>query len=386
LRIAIISDVFYPNIGGAEKRFFEISKRLAINHEIHVFTMQIKNTKKDEYIHNIKIHRFHKINSLYVKGRRKIKPAIIFSIILFFKLIFKKFDLIECNSFPYFPCITTKFISIIKRCPIIITFHEAWGSYWYSYLKYFGIFGRIIELLVARLSNNLIAVSEFTKSLLIRNLKLNPKKIIVIPNGIDLNLIKSIETKKDPNKIIYVGRLNPEKKVDLLIRAFKYALQEYPQIKLFILGEGPELINLKNLVKRLKLNSHVEFLNFLESYEDVLKFIKTCKIIINPSKREGQSIVCLESMALKTPVISVNYSNNALSYIIENNINGILCSPTPKCLGDGIIQLLSNYSLYSSIQKVAYQYSKKYDWNLISKRIEKYYKKVYINKKFFHSF
>ena len=374
--IAIISDVFYPHIGGVEKRFYELSKRLSNNHIIHVFTMQIGNTKKFEKIDNIFIHRFHRINNLYKKGHRKILPSIIFSVKLLFKLLFKKFDLIECNSTPYFPCFVAKFISLLKRAPLSITFHEAWGNYWYDYLGIAGIFGRIIELLVGKLSKNIIAVSEFTKKELIRKIRINPKNIQVIPNGINCSLINQINIEKDYDKITYVGRLNPEKNVDLLIKAFYLINKKFQNKKLYIVGDGPEFKKLKNLSENLGLINKVKFLRSFKLSDDVLKFIKSCGIFIMPSQREGQSIVCLESMASLTPVITINSKENALTNIIKDGHTGLITAPTPELICDCALRIFNDQELYEKIQKSSYSYAINFDWNNISKKLDQYYYKI----------
>ncbi|MHA1268791.1 MAG: glycosyltransferase family 4 protein [Candidatus Helarchaeota archaeon] len=376
MKIAIITDVFYPHIGGVEKRFYELAKRLSKKHKVHVFTMQISNYKKFEIINNIYIHRFHRINNLYVKGRRKILPSIFFSIKLLFKLLFKKFDIIECNSTPYFPCFVAKFISIIKGCPLSITFHEAWGSYWYEYLGNFGVFGRIIELFTGKLSKNIISVSEFTKRKLVSDIKINSENIEVIPNGIDSSLINNIQVEKDFDKITYVGRLNPEKNIDLLIKAFYFVNKRFTNKKLYILGNGPELKKLKELCSDLKLDNKITFIKSFKLSEDVIKFIKSCGIFVIPSRREGQSIVCLESMAALTPVITIDCDGNALRDIIKDGCTGLISKPSPELIGNCIIRFLSDPDLYKKIQKESYLYSINFDWNIISENLINYYYKI----------
>ena len=58
MRIAMIIDLFYPyQLGGAERQFFELAKRLAKRHEIHVFTLKLRGCKPEERYHGINIHR-----------------------------------------------------------------------------------------------------------------------------------------------------------------------------------------------------------------------------------------------------------------------------------------------------------------------------------------
>ncbi|MBD3230472.1 MAG: glycosyltransferase [Candidatus Lokiarchaeota archaeon] len=373
MKIAIISDVFYPHIGGVEKRYYEIAKRLAKKHSVQVFTMQFPNTKRLEAIDNIKIFRFHRIKNLYFNKKRKVSPAILFSIKLFFKLFRKNFDIIECNSTPYFPCFTCKLISIIKRIPLSITYHESWGNYWYEYLGFLGVFGRIIELLTVKLTKNLIAVSNFTKNLLAQQFKIDIKDIKTIPNGVNLKTINNLRVKKDLNKIIFIGRLNPEKNVDILIHSFSKVVEKFPEKELYILGEGIEYKRLKKITKELDIVDKVKFLRFFEKESDVLKFIKSGAIFVSPSRREGQGIACLEAMAASTPVITAKYPFNAMCNIIKNNQTGIISKANSESISNSIIKIISNKKLYERICQESYSYSKKFDWHIITNKLIKYY-------------
>jgi glycosyltransferase involved in cell wall biosynthesis len=78
-----------------------------------------------------------------------------------------------------------------KRKTSYSTWHEVWGKeYWKEYLGWKGIFGYWIEKLASKMPNKIIAVSDDTKYKLINQLKVNPNKIVVIPNGIDIKAIE----------------------------------------------------------------------------------------------------------------------------------------------------------------------------------------------------
>ena len=126
----------------------------------------------------------------------------------------------------------------------VITLHEVWGDYWYTYLGKPGVFGKIVERLMLNLTNNMITVSSKTKKEL-KRIK-NSEKSVIIPNGIDFNHITEIKPSNNESTIIFAGRLIKEKNVDVLIRSIVMVKEKIPDLHCFIIGNGPNNQNLKN--------------------------------------------------------------------------------------------------------------------------------------------
>jgi len=377
LRIAIITDVFYPYIaGGVEKRYYEICKRLAKNNEIHIYTQHWINTKKEEYYKKIFIHRLNKVSNLYTKsGRRKITSAIMFSIYLFFRMIkSKKFDIIECSLFPYFPCFVGKFFSIIKRSKFVILFHEVWGTYWYKYFSndLFSLLGRIIEIIACRLTKNLIAYTPTIKNLINKNFKIPLKNIFLIPSGVDIELFNNNNNNnKKKNQIVFIGRLIPEKKPQIFINVLN-SIKNFTGI---IIGDGPLRSKLQKYINENEINN-IKLLG-IQNYSNVVHYLCESTIFILPSIREGQGIVFLESMAAKTPVIGVKKYDSGVKDIIKNNYNGFLIyEDAITDLIQKVKILLSNEKIYKKFQKNGYLFAMKFNWNKIAQLQYKYYLKL----------
>ncbi|MHA1251160.1 MAG: glycosyltransferase family 4 protein [Candidatus Helarchaeota archaeon] len=367
MKIAIITDVFFPYIaGGAEKRYYEICRRLSKNNEIHIYTQQWKNTKKEEKLHNIHIHRLNYVSKLYTRtGRRKIIHAIVYSVFLFFKLLkAPRFDIIECNLFPYFPCLIGKLFSIIKKSKFCILFHEVWGNYWYQYFSndLFAIIGRSIEIISSHLTKNIITYTPTIKNRINKIFKIPKKFIYLIPSGVDIRLFNKVPKNKVKNQIIFIGRLIPEKKVDILLKAMKLIKNH---LTILIIGEGPLKLQLKKLIKKEK-NHKILYLG-IQNYNNITKYLSESSVFVLPSIREGQGIVFLESMAARTPVIGVYKEDSGVKDIIKNNYNGFLIKKDDiSDLAYKIELLLSNKNLYIKFQENGYNYAKKFSWEKIS--------------------
>jgi|TARA_B100001964_G_scaffold244163_1_gene324540 glycosyltransferase involved in cell wall biosynthesis len=375
MKICIISDVFYPYLmGGAERRYWEISKRLAKKHDVHVYTMRWYDYPKEEEVFGVKIHRLNVPKGLYTKGRRSIGDALRFAFSLF-PIILKrhKFDIIEANQFPFLHLFPAKIIAMRETAPLIITWHEVWGKYWDRYMEnaLYRTIGKTIEQISSYLPNKIVAVSTKTKDNLIKKLGVNPMKIDIIPNGINLRYINTIKSKKIKNRVLYAGRLLPHKNLDVLINAMPKVLEVFPDATLNIVGEGPSKGELEDMANSLGINNKVKFLGQID-YKEVIKQIKSASIFVQPSTREGFGISIVEAMACKTPVIGVNARNSSVSEII-NGENGILCELNE--ISTKIKEVLTSDSLRIILIKNGYEYSANMDWQRRFEEINSTYKK-----------
>lgn len=374
MKIAFIYDAVYPWVkGGAEKRIYELAKRMAKNgHEVHWYGIGwwFESGNEDIVIDGIQFHGVCKPIDLYnPDGKRSIKEALYFALKLFPVIIRENFDIIECQNFPFFPYFSVKLYSILKRKKIIVTFHEVWGDYWYDYLGKKGFFGKLLEKIIIRNNDNFIAVSENTKNKIIR-IKPNAN-VEIVPNGVNLELIQQIKPSKDKSDLIFVGRLIKDKNVDLLIKSIKLVKKEIPNIKCVIIGDGPEKDMLKNLTKELKIEDNIKFFGILDEYVELISYLKSSKVFVLPSTREGFGIVVLEANSCGLPVVTVNHPMNAAKDLIKQHQNGILCELSIYDLKVKILALLKINTKMKCINN-----AKRYDWDKISVLAEKKYLEV----------
>ena len=166
-----------------------------------------------------------------------------------------------------------------------------------------------------------------------------------------------VEDIKEPF-IIAVGRLeNDVKQFDKLILSYKNTLPAKNNIPLVILGEGNDKQNLKDLIKKNRLESLVKLLGFKEN---PYPYIKASQFLVMSSKYEGFGIVLLESLSLGIPVISFNCKSGP-SEIIQNNKNGILVKDQDfNELTNAINKMYSDNILYETCKKNSKDSVKKY--------------------------
>lgn len=369
MRIAFVYDAVYPWIkGGAEKRIYEIAKRLAERHDVHWFGVgwwtgngRSAVVEKDGII----MHSVCNPVQLYVDGRRSISEAVYFACKLVPKLVKEDFDVIDCQEFPYFPCFSVKVHSLLRRSKFVITWHEVWSDYWFGYLDRKGIFGYLVERITAKLTNNNVAVSEQTR----RDLeKIGLKNVEVIPNGIDFERIQKIR-RAEKSDVIFAGRLIKDKNVDVLLKAVRLLKEEISDIRCVIVGDGPERGRLEKLARDLGLNGNIIFKGFLKEHDEVIALMKASKVFVLPSTREGFGIVALEANACGLPVITVKHEMNATKDLIKNSRNGFVCNLSEYEIAERILM-----TLHSDMGRRCLEVARDYDWNVIVKRCERFYK------------
>lgn len=363
MKIAFVYDAIYPYvIGGAEKRILEIAKRLSKNHEVHLLGMKFWEGPEVIKKSSIYLHGVCPANQLlYNKfGQRNIFQPLYFSYHLSKKLPKEDFDIVDCQNFPYFPCFVAKFYSVLKKKPLVMTWLEVWGDYWYDYLGIKGLVGKMLECLSTKLTKNNISISEHTAKKLRKDSK-------VIPIGVDFKRISAVKPSKERFDVLFVGRLVKEKRVDMLIEAV-----ENRGIKVGVIGDGPE----KGRLQRLAAGQNIRFLGFLPKQEQVYAYMKSSKIFVLPSIREGFGTTVLEALACGCPVITVKAENNAAADLIEDGKNGFIVGLSAEEISKKIRFILNKPVLRKKMKKDAVESVRFYDLNDMVIRLEEFYKKV----------
>lgn len=370
MKIAFVYDALYPEVkGGVERRLYEIGRRLAKRHEVHWYSFNWWGPKKQIEREGMIIHGVGKPVHFYKDGKRDPKEAIVFSL----KLLTEKagsYDIVDCQEFPYLPSYSAKF-KFANSDNFVITWHEYWGEYWGEYFPAGSKIGRLVEDNMLKLTENHVAVSKHT---LQRLRKVRAGRFELIPNGIEFKAIKKVPPHSERRyDAVFVGRLVEHKNVTLLLRAIMLIRAEYPTFKVGIIGDGPQKKELETFTRAQGLQKNVEFLGFLESFEDVIAILKSSRLLAFPSKREGFGMVVLEANAAGIPVVTVDAPFNASKDLIVPGKNGYLSAPTTEDLAEKILLAWENsYRMKRSSLSIA----KKYDWGNISRKLERYYKGV----------
>ena len=373
MKIVFVYDAIYPWVkGGVEKRIWELALRLSRRgHEIHIFGMKFWDGDDIMVKDGVVLHGISPSRRFYVGGRRSIMGALLFGMHLLLPLARERgWDLIECQQFPFISCFPARLVSQLRHKPLVITWHEVWGQYWYEYLGLPGVAGKVTESVVARFRCPVIAVSPATASRFLA--AFNKPVDIIVPNGIDLAEIAATQPSPESSDIIFVGRLIPEKHVDLILDAFSLVVAGRPGLHLVIIGDGPEWEALQALVHRRSLDRSVTMTGFLESHAKIIARMKSSKVFVIPSTREGFGMTAIEALACGLPVVTVDQPGNAVRDLIAEE-TGFLCTLSAEDLAEKIGIALSRGD---AMRAACIRSVEASDWERIVDSLEDYYRSV----------
>jgi glycosyltransferase involved in cell wall biosynthesis len=366
-RIAFVIDAVLPwHKGGRERRLHEIATRLRRpNREVHIYTMNWWSGPKLIELDGIYYHALCKCYPLYKGNRRSITQAIIFSLALF-NLLFEQFDELHVDHMPFFPLYSARVVAWLKRKKLTATWNEVWGyRYWLDYMRGpAGVVGYLVEKISFSLPDSIIAISFHTT----RNLRENGArcKIETVPLCVDLRAISAVPPAEIESDVIYVGRLLDHKGVDRLVAAVAMMKQDRPGVRLLIVGGGPEEAKIAQLIRDLGVEDNVRLLGRVDDDDRPYALMKSSKVLVLPSVREGFGLVALEALAAGIPVVTTCHENNATKDLVRDKVNGCLATATAKDLREKI-----DYVLDMRAQMRPGEGIEQYDWDVAASRYEK---------------
>ncbi len=228
-------------------------------------------------------------------------------------------------------------------------------------------------------AESLIYPTEMARTLLDKLSKKNQKSH-VISNGINTQEFKPLSVgdfhsrfnlPKEIDKILFVGRLFPEKSIDTLIKSIPHIIKEHSGVHVMIVGGGHLRPKLEKLVEELGISEFVTFLG-LVSDEDKLHAYNASDIFVLPSLAELEGMVVLEAMACGKPIIIGDSEMSASRFFVDEN--GFLFeSKNHIDLSEKISILLKDKELREAMGKKSLEMSKNYDINNSVDKLEEVY-------------
>jgi len=374
MRIAMVSDEFYPAMGGAPTYTMGLGKALAkLGAEPIVLTHAHLGYPREEEFDGLKVKRLK--GFVIQKLDRAISAGLAKHLHEFIK--FGKFDVIHGQDI-YSPMALHSVYSARRRkLPSLLTchsIHETTGLWKLAYQPL---------AFTMNHADRVIAVSNATGRFC-RALGVLGHKIVVIPNGADIPKLSSIASRasvrarlgiKSEPLIVTAIRLVKRKGPENLVAAFSRVLKSMPEAKLAIAGKGPEYTNLRMMIMKLGIENSVFMLGFLP-HERVLDLMAAADVFVLPSMVEACPFALLEAMAVGVPAICTR--TGGTPEIVENGVNGLMVPPANDgALADAILKILNNHKLAEQLRKNGSStVSKKFTWERTAKQTLALYEAV----------
>ncbi|OYW86463.1 hypothetical protein B7Z17_00320, partial [Candidatus Saccharibacteria bacterium 32-49-10] len=334
MKILITSDLYYPTINGVATFSRNLAKGLADRgHEVVVIAPSQRGKKHDEVDGNYLIKRttavpfpFYQNLKVSLSPNREVKRII------------EDFnpDVIHIQLMLTLGAATMRYGNKFG-IPIVSTNH-AMPENLIDNLKLLAPFSRPISYMLQAYGTRFHSKADFVTlptQAAIDMYSAYEKMTIpmkAISNGIDLqrfqpgspaiDLYRKFDLDPDRPIVSYVGRIDGEKHLSVLVRAFDIVRREVPEAQLLLVGDGVDVANLKVLINELELTEAVRFTGRV-SDEDITELHRVGTVFCMPSPAELQSIATLEAMSSGQPVVAVDAG--ALKELCQDGRNGYLC-------------------------------------------------------------
>jgi len=233
---------------------------------------------------------------------------------------------------------------------------------------------RFLIFFLYRRANHIIAASQHLADLINKVYFINCAKIKVINNPVDITKItkmfhEKVEDFQFESGVHYIGVISrlasPQKKIDHLIKSMSI-LKNKLNVRLVIIGDGPDMEDLVGLAKKLDLTDIIYFLGYkLNPY----KYLKNIDVFVLPTDFEGFPLILVETMACRVPVVVSNI--DVLKEIIDNGVNGFLVDTKNSiALSECIYNLIADKELKNRIVNQACERIKSLDLRNVLKKYE----------------
>ena len=326
MRIAIFTDTYYPDINGVVSSIGILRNELMKHgHQVLIITtipphgVQMNDDSSIIRMNGISLKSIYGYRMAGIYNNKILKQI-------------KEFnpDIIHTQT-EYGVGLFGRLCGYKLNVPTVYTFHTNLYDYTYYVTKGIQPLDAIAKIIVKKLmkvytthTTSLIVPSDKTASMM-KSIGIN-KKINIVPTGLELERFKihnEDHTKQIKEKysltnhfnLISLGRLAEEKSLDFIISAMPEIIKRNPDIRLFIIGDGPAKETLTQLTHDLKMDEYIRFAG-CQSADVIPDFYYSGDLFVSASLTETQGLTFIEAMASSLPVLA-RYDSNLDPVIVE---------------------------------------------------------------------
>lgn len=310
--------------------------------------------------------------------------------------ICKDADLIHVRN-SSFNALIGLLISRKYRIPFVYHLSYSKDALWGDKKNIFRFLVNLLDMFISRIilkkSDLVIAQSFFMRNRFIEY-GIDANKIFVLPMGVNPNLFSP---SRDPNNIreklglekakvvIYSGTMDRLRKLDILLSSFQYALVEYPELRLLMVGDGNDRSRLEKQVINLGLKNKIIFTGQVP-YSDVPNFVAASDIAICPIPplpvyMQSSPTKLFEYMGAERPIIA-NGEIPEQRFVLEESNGGILVDFNAKSFAQAIVRLSFNNDMAIQLGKNGREWvlrNRTYD--ILTKNLDNRYRQLIMNGK-----
>lgn len=352
-------DPRHPRAGGAEVHVAEIARRLvAMGHEITQLACGFPGGATEERVAGMTVRRLGPLPLYYPRvvatTARETRGG--------------RFDVVveHLNKVPF--CARA-----YSRAPVVAVNHHLFGSSAFMQVPWPIALGVVsIEKLIPWIYRDMpfLAVSESSKQDLVGR-GVPAERIDLLYNGIVFPGIEPPAVTRRPCRLAYLGRLEPYKRVELLLRALAALVPRFPELDLVVVGRGAEAEALARQAAELGVAERVRFTGFVSDAERDAALAQA-RVCVCPSVKEGWGITVIEANALGLPVVATDAPG--LRDAVRHGETGLLVPDGPPDtfsagLADAVGRLLADEPQLARLSAGARRWARRFDWDVSARKM-----------------
>jgi glycosyltransferase involved in cell wall biosynthesis len=342
-------DPRHPRAGGAETHVTEIMSRLvARGHRVTQLAVGFAGGSPRERVEGMEVRRLGALPRYYPAAAwtcaRETRRG--------------DFDVVvEClNKLPYFS-------PLYARVPVLALCHHLFGETAFSQVAWpiaTTVFGaeRLLPFVYRR--QRFLVISESTREDLVRR-GIARERIDVSLPGIRRPRLVPRPLAERPARVVYVGRLERYKRVDVMLRALAPLVPRHPDLEIVVIGRGAERERIERLAGELGLASRTRLVGFVDDDERD-RWLAESRVCVCASEKEGWGLTVIEANAVGTPVVASDAPG--LRDSVRHGETGWLAPiGDVAAFGARIAELLAAGEKAETMARAGLAWSRRFDWD-----------------------
>lgn len=370
--------------GGAQRRFFEIGRRLSERGwKVDWLSFKCWAGEPVQKQNGITYIGLGDVPKLFgSSGNRSKLGTLVFAARFLRRIsLLRRYDVIWLGQWPLLHVLPALLFLLFFRRTVVVDWWEVWGrKVWCKYSRSVGFIGYILESLTLRASANraLIITDSKLEQKRIRMNVSDSARVYYAPNGVPKDMIGTVDVSRPVEfDIVSLGRLKNHKRVDLLLHALREMRDSFELIAtVAIVGDGPERENLERIARDIGVDPQIKFFGIIPDPVDMYEVLKKSAICVNTTMGGGGgNLAILEANACGLPVVALSAKDGIDADLIEDGKSGIIVNPPNSVeLARNLVCLLKDPGRLQKMKEYSLARSCQYDWERISDFYERAFK------------
>ncbi|HUL50329.1 MAG TPA: glycosyltransferase family 4 protein [Gemmatimonadales bacterium] len=370
MRVALIAEDYYPQVGGIAEHVHHLALELGrMGHAVAVIGSHMAGDNEQDRTRPYAVHRVGRSVMIYANGGiSRVTFGLRLRSDLEAVLRAGHFDIVHLHgplafSFGF----VTPVAAVRTGIPLVGTFH----SWFPRSLGY-----RLLQRECQRRLDMHRAVIAVSEPVAVAHARYFRADWQIIPNGVNTTWYhpNGRDGRRDLRasgpRLLYLHRLEPRNNLGTLIAAMPRILAAYPNAQLVVAGDGPWRSYYERQARRFG-----DRIRFLGTVADPAECYRAADLYLCPTMRAGFGITLLEAMACGTPVVVAD--NPGFRYVLDGGRAGMrLPHDDPNAWGDAVVQLLGDPARREAMGKAGVEKAADYAWPVVAQKIVQVYERV----------